>query len=118
MDDTNTQTEEKERVDVYQAPASIANPPAIVKPAAAPTGTVAIFVWISGEVFAAKPERTPSGKIWHLRNTKTDTTCTVKRGSQGLGLECSCFEFAWAFANSDDRGCRHARALKSAAMLD
>ena len=106
----------------YEAPESITNPPAIVRPAeapqAAPTGTIAIFVRISGEFFAAKPERTPAGKIWHLRNTKTNTTCTVKRGSQGLGLVCSCFEFAWAFANSDDKGCRHCRGLKSGCLVD
>lgn len=87
-------------------------PPAIVEPV---SGTVAVYLKINDQFYAAKCMRTPVGKTFRVRRPDGQTY-DVHHGSHGL--ECTCWDFIYRWANRDGKGCKHCAALKAAGLLD
>jgi hypothetical protein len=87
-------------------------PPAIVEPV---SGTVSVYLKINGQFYAAKCMRTPAGKTFRLRRPDGQTY-DVHHGAHGL--ECTCWDFIYRWANRDGKGCKHCAALRAAGLLD
>ena len=84
-----------------------ANPPAIVAPA---PGTVAVYLKINGELYAARcMRRTPAGKAFRLRKPDGES---YDIHPDAHGLECTRWDWIARWANRESEGCKHCRAAE------